>query len=178
MATGPAPRRSKRLKFRFEGEPEENDSVQNSRKVSSDDILESLQKQTGSGERLQESDELEEDVVLDEETEENIVDASVNPRLSPVLRKAILSKHRHSSHRFGFVILVFAALAIVGVYESMMRYSDPFYYARRISGLGLDGLFANSFELILISFTGIVALALLMRRHRNHLSKPPFSTRV
>src|SRR5919108_3104074 len=109
LATGPAPRRSKRLKFRFEDQDEESSSVQDSRKVTSDDILESLQKQ--SGDRLQDTDLGEEEIADDDENVdediEDSIDGPAGPHSPLILRKAILSKHAHNNNRrFGFFILV------------------------------------------------------------------------
>jgi hypothetical protein len=172
----------RRFKFHFDGvtPPEEERSVVEApEKLTSDDILHSLQRRSGGYGSL--DDELEELASSSQkgdemvEAPEYVEDDATVLQTSPVLHYAIM-KARERSHRLGLGLLVLTGLVIVGLYESIVRYSDPLYVVGRLSSVNVNSMVVNPFQLIVISLIGIVALALMMRHHRNILSKTSLRT--
>ena len=157
LGSGP-PQKSRRLRFRFSNTVEE-EPVKRSEKVSSDDILDSLRKQ--SEDRLEESSDLEE-VIIDEDAEQAAILDVV-----PVPRDRI-GDRKVSHYRAGFVLIVFGALLVVGLYEYMTRLSDQFSLSRIVQTLNVRSIFGDLLQVSVISLVGVVAIGWITHRRRKH----------
>ena len=155
MGSGP-PQKSRRLRFRFSDNVEE--PVERPKKVSSDDILDSLRKQ--SEDRLEENSDLEE-VIVDEDAEQAAILDVV-----PVLQDRI-GNGKVSHHRAGFFLIIFSALLFVGLYEYMTRLSDQFSVTRIVQSLNVRSIFGDLLQVSVISFIGIVAIGWITHRRKH-----------
>lgn len=161
MSSGP-PQKSRRLRFRFSdgSTGTEKASVSQKEKLSSDDILDSLRKQSDN--RLEETGEVEE-IVEGEDIEAEEQDNGIS-----LISAAVRDRRNSSHHRLGFVFVVFTGLVVVAVYESFTRPASALSIVRMVENVDVRSIFGSLFQASIVALTGMLALGWIARHRRKH----------
>lgn len=161
MGSGP-PQKSRRLRFRFSDSTEtiEKKPVSAPEKLSSDDILDSLRKQSESN--LEETGDMEE-IIEDEDIED-----PEQETVESLLPASIDGEKNSSHHRLGFGLIVFSGLVVVGIYEVFTRPSSALSLLRTVENVDVRRIFGSLFQASIIALTGMVALGWIARHRRRH----------
>jgi hypothetical protein len=161
LGSGP-PQKSRRLRFRFSDSTEDTEKtvVDGSEKLSSDDILDSLRKQSENS--LEETGDMEE-IIGDEDVEDTEQESGTS-----VMPASINGEKNSSHHRLGFGLIVFSGLVVVGIYEAFTRPSSALSLVRTVENVDARGIFGSLLQASIIALTGMVALGWMARHRRKH----------
>jgi len=128
--------------------------------VTADDILDSLTRQAELSQKLGERDEME----LEELAE---TDLSRFQGLNPGPASALVVARNRSFGHLAFVFMLSCGLAVVWIFSSASKRFDPASLNGIIQKSGLQSIFANQAQLVIIALAALLGALLIRRRRRS-----------
>ena len=128
--------------------------------VTADDILDSLTRQAELSQKLGERDEME----LEELAE---TDLSRFQGLNPGPASALVVARNRSFGHLAFVFMLSCGLAVVWLFSSASKRFDPASLNGIIQKSGLQSIFANQAQLVIIALAALLGALLIRRRRRS-----------
>ena len=129
--------------------------------VTADDILDSLTRQAELSQKLGERDEMELEELAETE------DLSRFQGLNPGPASALVVARNRSFGHLAFVFMLSCGLAVVWIFSSASKRFDPASLNGIIQKSGLQSIFANQAQLVIIALAALLGALLIRRRRRS-----------